>query len=69
MSHLDIIRDAYDRVGILYVVRTVPRSGGKRSYLFLATEEEREELETGELACLLVSERWMEFEDGELASW
>lgn len=65
MNHLDTIKDAYDKCGILYVVRR----SDDWSYLFLCNKRTAEEYRTADLETLLRNESFMEFLDGTLASY
>jgi hypothetical protein len=69
MSHLEIIQKAYDEVGIIYVVKSKLDNNGEWSYLFLTNESERRRIESTDLVYLLRAKRFMEFLDGELASY
>lgn len=64
MNHLDIIKEAYDKCGISYVVRT----NGTWSYVFLAGNN-RKRLETEDINVLCRTESFMEFNRGEIASY
>jgi hypothetical protein len=65
MNDLDVIKAAYDKVGIHYVVR----ENGKNSYLFLCNEKTAIECATGDLDRLLRQKSFMEFGDGKVASY
>ncbi len=65
-THLDIIKKAYDACGILYVVR----QDDNYCYMFLyGTDDKKLELETKDLRLLTMTESFMEFEDGQVASY
>lgn len=65
MTHIDIIKEAYDKVGITYVVR----EDGEYKYLLLCNEKTAKEYLTTDLDTLLRQESFMEFENGKLASY
>lgn len=74
MTHLEIIKEAYDKCGIKYIVRE-SRSDYDDilySYLFLVgdiSQERREYFERNDLDRLLALEDFMEFENGKIASF
>lgn len=69
MSHLDSIKEVYDKVGIDYVVRTKSNERGIWSYLFLCNKNSAAIYETEDLDRLCRLERFMEFKDGSIASY
>jgi hypothetical protein len=64
-SDLEIIREAYDKVGIGYVVRV----RGEWSYLFPVGTYNKEEVTLGDLDHLLTYRKFMDFKDGTLSSY
>lgn len=72
MNHLEIIKEAYDKCGINYVVRSYKdEDESLYSYLFLVgdSEDSKQHLERQELDRLLAEENFMEFENGDIASY
>jgi hypothetical protein len=71
MSHLDIIKEAYDRCGIAYVVRVNPSplTDGEWCYLFLSGPNKMDELKTADLDYLMRKWDFMEFNNGEIVSY
>lgn len=65
MSDLQVIREAYDKVGICYVVR----EKSVWSYLFLCNERNRQEYETSDIEGLCRRYSFMEFLHGAIASY
>lgn len=66
---LEIIKEAYDKAGIIYVVRTQFSGEADWSYLFLTGKSRKSEFENANLEFLLRTEKFMEFEAGEIASY
>lgn len=62
---LQIIKEAYDRVGIKYALRTYEEF----TYLFICREQERQYYLIAGLPELLRLEQFMEFENGKLKSY
>jgi hypothetical protein len=67
MTHLETICQAYNTVGIGYVLRD--GDDGGYTYLFLCNEKFRRQYQTADLEELLRTRSFMEFKDGMLASY
>lgn len=67
MNHLQIIKEAYDKCGIVFV----PKSNKEGwTYLFLTNEQEKGRTEATDLDFLCRYETYMEFnKQGEIASY
>lgn len=68
MTHLEIIKKAYTDCGIIFVVRDSDEDAGY-SYLFKCNEKTKHEYEIQNLDHLCRTEQFMEFENGQIASY
>ncbi len=69
LTHEEVIRAAYDACGIIYVVLR-HKTDLRYTYLFLAgTEEKKREMENTPVLHLRLSKRFIEFFEGNLASY
>lgn len=72
MTHLEIIKDAYNKCEIKFVIREeIGYDNNLYSYLFFTgdSEDRKEYLEQALLERLLSQERFMEFDNGQIASY
>lgn len=68
MTHLEIITEAYDHCEIIYVV--IDSASPGYQYLFMVgTETRKAEFERTDLDTLLRCYTYIEFENGEVASY
>lgn len=68
MSHLSIIKEAYDACGINYVVLPYKKYKGMKMLFFVSDEEEAAEYK-GKYADDVNPDKFMEFAEGEIASY
>ncbi len=65
MTHLDIIKEAYDKVGIVYVVK----ERGEYQYLFRTGEYKKQEFEDTSCDILIRQNDFIEFHNGSIVSY
>lgn len=69
-THLEVIQEAYDAVGVNYVIRyEKDEENTLMSFLFLTNEKKRSELEKEDLDYLCRNKNFIEFSDGTIASY
>lgn len=66
MDHLDILKQAYDSCGMVYVVRA---GNPTFSYLFLCDKSKKQYFEETDLDRLCMLERFFEFQNGQIVSY
>jgi hypothetical protein len=77
MTHLEIITEAYDKCGILYVVREGENEDHELKegtppqwqYLFLCNRYTKKMMEIEDMKELLLKEIFFEFKDGSLVDY
>lgn len=68
-SHLQIMKEAYDACGIIYATINHIEDGVPWTMLVLCREDNKEALESQSYDYIGCTEHFMEFENGEVASY
>lgn len=66
MTHLDIIKEAYDKVGILYVVE---EWGKGWHYLIMCSDDDKKSHETMGWSLMGGGRKSIEFHDGKVSNY